>query len=59
MADKFKEVLGKSVRRHAGLVLALLLIIAIIYLIYRFHRLALFLVLKKLMDARGSLGGMK
>ena len=59
MADDFKKCLGNGARRHAGLVLALLLIIAIIYLIYRFHRLALFLVLKKLMDARGSLGGMK
>ena len=46
-------------RRHAGLVLALLLITAVIYLIYRFHRLALFLVLKKLMDATGNLGGVK
>ena len=59
MADNFRESFGKHAKRHAGLVLALLLIIAIIYLIYRFHRLALFLVLKKLMDARGSLGGMK
>ena len=59
MADKFKEVLGKSARRHAGLVLALLLIIAIIYLLSNFYRFALLLMLKKLMDATGSLGGVK